>query len=78
MTIIPLEVQTEVSVDGMYDVQVLQDEIVDIGLGEAVVIQARDYTAGNGIVIYNHEISIDPELIIDCGTSTTVLYGGVT
>ena len=36
------------------------------------------YTAGNGIIIKNRVISIDPELILDCGTSTTVLHGGVT
>lgn len=30
------------------------------------------YTAGNGIVIENKVISID-DLILDCGTSTTVI-----
>ena len=30
------------------------------------------YTAGNGIIIENEEISLD-ELLLDCGTSTTVI-----
>ena len=29
------------------------------------------YKAGNGIKIYNRTISIDDDLILDCGTSTT-------
>ena len=32
----------------------------------------RDYIAGNGIVLNNNEISLD-DLILDCGTSTTVI-----
>lgn len=31
-----------------------------------------EYTAGNGIVILGNEISVD-DLILNCGTSTTVL-----
>lgn len=31
------------------------------------------YKAGEGISIYNRTISLDPELIFDCGTSTTVI-----
>lgn len=78
MTIIPLEVQAEVSVDSVYDVQILQDETYDMGLGVEVVVNksTAEYTAGNGIVIEQKVISIDPALIIDCGTSTTVLHGG--
>ena len=78
MTIIPLEVQADVSVDSEYEMEVLQDETYDIGLGVEVVVNKTpiEYTAGNGIVIDEREISIDPVLIIDCGTSTTVLYGG--
>lgn len=78
MTIIPLEVQTDVSVDSVYDVQVLGDEEINTDLGVEVEVTIAEYTAGNGIVILNKAISIDPELILDCGTSTTVLHGGVT
>ena len=78
MTIIPLEVQTDVSIDSVYDVEVLGDEEVNTDLGVEVVAHIYEYTAGNGIVIWNQVISIDPELILDCGTSTTVLHGGVT
>ena len=35
------------------------------------------YKAGNGIIIQYKTISIDPELILDCGTSTTVLQEGI-
>lgn len=31
-----------------------------------------EYTAGNGIVIRNYQISLD-ELILDCGSSTTII-----
>lgn len=31
------------------------------------------YISGNGIKIRNHIISLDNELILDCGTSTTVI-----
>ena len=31
-----------------------------------------DYSAGNGLVLDNYELSID-DLILDCGTSTTVI-----
>ena len=78
MTIIPLEVQTDVSVDSVYDVQVFGDEEINTDLGVEIVVDTAEYTAGNGIVIWNKVISIDPELIFDCGTSTTVLHGGVT
>lgn len=33
------------------------------------------YIAGNGITIINRVISLD-DLIIDCGTSNTVIFGG--
>ena len=78
MTIIPLEVQTDVSVDSVYDVQILGDEEINTDLGVEVVVNTSEYTAGNGILIWNKVISIDPKLILDCGTSTTVLHGGVT
>lgn len=32
-----------------------------------------DYEAGNGIMISNGVISFDENLILDCGTSTTVI-----
>lgn len=32
----------------------------------------EEYTAGNGIMILNNEISLD-NLILECGTSTTVI-----
>lgn len=32
-----------------------------------------DYEAGNGIMIENGVISFDENLILDCGTSTTVI-----
>lgn len=32
-----------------------------------------DYEAGNGIMIKNGVISFDENLILDCGTSTTVI-----
>lgn len=78
MTIIPLEVQTDVSIDSVYDVEVVQDEVLGMGLGVGVEIQVIKCIAGNGLIIQDKVISIDPELIIDCGTSTTVLHGGVT
>lgn len=78
MTIIPLEVQVDVSLDGSYDVQLSQEETYNIGLGEKVEVQTIECLPGNGLIIQNKTISIDPELILDCGTSTTVLHGGVT
>ena len=78
MTIIPLEVQAEVSVDGTYEVQISQEEEYNMDLGIGVDVQVTQCIPGNGIVIQDKVISIDPELIIDCGTSTTVIYGGVT
>ena len=41
------------------------DEIIEL-------IEHGIYEAGNGIVIENKEISLD-DLILDCGTSTTVI-----
>lgn len=48
---------------------------IDINIDDSHI--AAKYTAGNGIIIQNRIISIDPELILDCGTSTTVLHGGI-
>jgi len=78
MTIIPLEVQAEVSVDGAYEMHVAQDDVYNMGLDVGVVVNKSiaEYVAGNGIIIEEKVISIDPALIIDCGTSTTVLHGG--
>ena len=78
MIVIPLEVQTEVLVDSTYNVEVSQEEGVNADLGVGVEVRVIECTAGNGLVIQDKEISIDPELILDCGTSTTVLHGGVT
>lgn len=39
------------------------------------LIEAGEYTAGNGIVIEDREISLD-DLILDCGTSTINIGGG--
>lgn len=45
---------------------------VEGAIGIPKIISGISYYAGNGIVIEDKVISLD-ELIIDCGTSTTVI-----
>ena len=49
---------------------------IDVGINNSYDAKNK-YVGGNGIIVQNRMIFIDPELILDCGTSTTVLHGGV-
>ena len=41
--------------------------------GSTISATGTTYSAGSGIDITNNVISIDSDLILDCGTSTTVV-----
>lgn len=45
---------------------------VEAAIGIPKIVNGVSYQAGNGIVIEDRVISLD-DLILDCGTSTTVI-----
>ena len=62
--------------DLTYDVYLESDREVDVSMDVAIEHKTyQSYQPGDGIDITNDIISIAKDLIIDCGTSTTVLWG---